>query len=74
MYNEEELAAGKNEITKLEHDKKKQYVCFLFHSLPLLQIAVQFEKLKNVMTFVSELILFFYLPGAFSTVAESKLQ
>ena len=25
VYNEEELAAGKNEITKLEHDKKKQY-------------------------------------------------
>ena len=29
VYNEEELAAGKNEITKLEHDKKKQYVRFL---------------------------------------------
>ena len=26
VYNEEELAAGKSEITKLEHDKKKQYV------------------------------------------------
>ena len=49
MYNEEELAAGKNEITKLEHDKKKQYVSFLFHSSPMLQIAVQFEKLKNIL-------------------------
>lgn len=26
-YNEEELAAGKNEITKLVTDKKKQFVC-----------------------------------------------
>ena len=25
-YNEEELAAGKNEITKLATDKKKQFV------------------------------------------------
>lgn len=25
-YNEEEMAAGKNEITKLETDKKKQFV------------------------------------------------
>ena len=74
MYNEEELAAGKNEITKLEHDKKKQYVSLLFHSSPVLQIAVQFEKLKNIMRFVIELFLFPYLPGAFSTVAESKLQ
>ena len=36
-YNEEELAAGKNEITKLVTDKKKQfvstvYVSFLKHS------------------------------------------
>lgn len=30
VYNEEELAAGKNEITKLVTDKKKQFVsCFL---------------------------------------------
>jgi V-type H+-transporting ATPase subunit C len=28
-YNEEELAAGKNEITKLVTDKKKQYVRIL---------------------------------------------
>lgn len=28
-YNEEELAAGKNEITKLVTDKKKQFVSFL---------------------------------------------
>lgn len=27
-YNEEELAAGKNEITKLVLDKKKQFVSF----------------------------------------------
>lgn len=27
-YNEEELAAGKNEITKLVTDKKKQFVSF----------------------------------------------
>jgi len=27
VYNEEELAAGKNEITKLVTDKKKQFVC-----------------------------------------------
>lgn len=26
-YNEEEMAAGKNEITKLVTDKKKQFVC-----------------------------------------------
>lgn len=26
-YNEEELAAGKNEMTKLVTDKKKQFVC-----------------------------------------------
>lgn len=26
-YNEEELAAGKHEITKLVTDKKKQFVC-----------------------------------------------
>lgn len=28
-YNEEELAAGKNEITKLVTDKKKQFVCII---------------------------------------------
>lgn len=28
-YNEEELAAGKNEITKLVTDKKKQFVSML---------------------------------------------
>lgn len=28
VYNEEELAAGKNEITKLVTDKKKQFVSF----------------------------------------------
>lgn len=28
VYNEEELAAGKNEMTKLVTDKKKQFVCF----------------------------------------------
>lgn len=27
VYNEEELAAGKNEMTKLMTDKKKQFVC-----------------------------------------------
>lgn len=27
VYNEEELAAGKNEMTKLVTDKKKQFVC-----------------------------------------------
>lgn len=27
-YNEEEMAAGKNEITKLVTDKKKQFVSF----------------------------------------------
>lgn len=27
VYNEEELTAGKNEITKLITDKKKQFVC-----------------------------------------------
>lgn len=35
VYNEEELAAGKNEITKLVTDKKKQFVssvvCALSH-------------------------------------------
>lgn len=30
-YNEEELAAGKNEITKLVTDKKKQFVSFIFY-------------------------------------------
>lgn len=30
IYNEEELAAGKNEITKLVTDKKKQFVSFFF--------------------------------------------
>lgn len=29
-YNEEELAAGKNEITKLVTDKKKQFVSFIW--------------------------------------------
>lgn len=28
VYNEEELAAGKNEITKLVTDKKKQFVSY----------------------------------------------
>ena len=28
-YNEEELAAGKNEMTKLVTDKKKQFVSFI---------------------------------------------
>lgn len=30
-YNEEELAAGKNEITKLVTDKKKQFVSDAWH-------------------------------------------
>lgn len=32
-YNEEELAAGKNEITKLVTDKKKQFVSFIIKTL-----------------------------------------
>ncbi len=35
-YNEEELAAGKNEITKLVTDKKKQFVSGLFLLLAFL--------------------------------------
>lgn len=38
-YNEEELAAGKNEITKLVTDKKKQFVSFWF--LPFLEACFQ---------------------------------
>lgn len=30
IYDEEQLAAGKNEITKLATDKKKQFVCVFF--------------------------------------------
>jgi len=29
VYSEEEVLAGKNELSKLESDKKKQFVCFL---------------------------------------------
>lgn len=32
-YNEEELAAGKNEISKLVLDKKKQFVSFIILKL-----------------------------------------
>lgn len=31
-YNEEELAAGKNEITKLATDKKKQFVSIRYNN------------------------------------------
>ena len=40
VYNEEELAAGKNEITKLEHDKKKQYVSFIPHIICNIIVAI----------------------------------
>lgn len=35
-YNEEELAAGKNEITKLVTDKKKQFVSFVLGNVVIL--------------------------------------
>lgn len=38
-YNEEELAAGKNEITKLVTDKKKQFVSFF-------NFRIKFENLN----------------------------
>ena len=37
VYNEEELSAGKNEITKLASDKKKQFVSL---SLSLLSLSL----------------------------------
>lgn len=34
VYNEEEMAAGKNEITKLVTDKKKQFVSCKIYVIP----------------------------------------
>lgn len=41
-YNEEELAAGKNEITKLVTDKKKQFVSFIFYGKKKSNLTIRF--------------------------------
>lgn len=42
VYNEEELAAGKNEITKLVTDKKKQFVSILYVVICSLLFSLMF--------------------------------
>lgn len=43
MYDEQALEAGKNEITKLESDKKKQFVSSLSSSDPVLWCICEFS-------------------------------
>ena len=40
VYSEEEVLAGKNELTKLESDKKKQFVSFPLSSAVLVATTV----------------------------------
>lgn len=56
-YNEEELAAGKNEITKLVTDKKKQFVSL---QIQIKQKIVKFKfklKMKNNKFFLINRVL-----------------
>ena len=43
VYDEQALEAGKNEITKLESDKKKQFVSSLSSSDPVLWCICEFS-------------------------------
>jgi V-type H+-transporting ATPase subunit C len=47
-YNEEELAAGKNEITKLVTDKKKQFVRIFQNACCPKQIFIKTNALKII--------------------------
>lgn len=59
-YNEEELAAGKNEITKLVTDKKKQFVRIL--------------RSLMISTHWFNMILFWFLAGSTRSLVEGELQ
>lgn len=49
VYDEQALEAGKNEITKLESDKKKQFVSSLSSSLAMVYLRI--FRLKSKMYF-----------------------
>lgn len=49
IYNEEELAAGKNEITKLITDKKKQFVSILLQCEYTIKLYIKkIKEIKNI--------------------------
>ena len=50
VYDEQALEAGKNEITKLESDKKKQFVSSLSSSLAMVYLRI--FQLKSKMYFM----------------------
>ena len=50
VYDEQALEAGKNEITKLESDKKKQFVSSLSSSLAMVYLRI--FRLKSKMYFM----------------------
>lgn len=60
-YNEEELAAGKNEITKLVTDKKKQFVS--------VNLRLVFDVVINCF-----FLWFILVLGSISQMVESKFQ
>ena len=51
VYDEQALEAGKNEITKLESDKKKQFVSSLSSSLAMVYLRIFQLKSKMYFTY-----------------------
>lgn len=58
VYNEEELAAGKNEMTKLITDKKKQFVSIVYIHKHMC-ITVIIHKKKYIYIFIHSFIYSF---------------
>lgn len=65
QYNEVEMKADKDEMTRLSTDKKKQFVCSLFYSSRRIEMQYSFTD-NDIKTPI--------YAGAFGSMAEGKLQ
>jgi len=75
VYDEKELAAGKNEISKLESTKKKQFVCdeILFHARNYLNIAMFDKSIEDMLSNnLSNNKWIFVFVGSSSSMVESQ--
>lgn len=72
VYNEEELAAGKNEMTKLITDKKKQFVSIVYiHKHMCITVIIH----KNIYIYIYSFIhLFIHFVGSIGQMVEGELQ
>lgn len=77
IYNEEELTAGKNELSKLLNDKKKYFVSFsnvLKYHIGAVFAILLCDKCKCFSSQLSEMFCYLYFAGSSGSLAEGKLQ